>query len=697
MRLFYTFGTLLTVLVMNSCTDEMPKIMKTEIFERYTHENIATVLPSSVRDVERMTEDAICFLEEEIDTILHRPLDEQTYNNLIHVVDYVSTAVSYVASRIYFITMVHPDEAMRATAESCSLRISSALVDVIGGNKNLYLIIKAYVEHLVSKEDIGSEQRRFLDELVRDLERGGLGLPHDALMRVNELKKQLQRVTLAFELEINRDSKTFYCNAEDLAGVDQDFVLRLPKNEKGQLVVRLDMSLYGRIMDHCQVEKTRQACWELYSNRAFPENYERLRQMIALRHQLAKELGFSSYASLNTDDQMAKDPETVRAFLAQLGEPGQVAAAREFAEWTKQLPVGVSLVDGKLNPWDVAYVRSEYKKRVLSIDDQEIKKYFPVQRTVDEMLSLYEQFLGLEFRQELVEGLWHEAVRYIGVYRKGELLGHLFLDLYPRDFKYTHACQVGLVPGLIGATDSRTPAVVGILANFPAPSDDGEPALLSFDEVKTFFHEFGHAMHSILGATQVASFSGTNVPRDFVEVPSQMFEEWLHEPIVLQRLSCHVVTGEPLPAETVAAIASLRSFGMGYFVQRQTSLAQAALLLFGDDPAVDFALLEERLFEEYLPFVRFDNRGKNFASFGHLGGYGALYYSYLWSKVYAVILFAHVKKQGLFDSATGDRLIKTVLGRGNAEDPFVMMENFCGEKPDIAIFFKALGLGFEKV
>ncbi len=692
MRLLSILVRLVPVLVLNSCSSETVHHMEKNFFEKYSHLTVASIFPSSVRDIERMTEDAICLLEEEVDAIVHRPVEEQRYVNLLHVIDYVATHVAYVASRLEFVTMVSSDESMRNAAQDGALRIGAALVDVINGNKSLYLMVRAYNQDYAAKENLDFEQARFLKELLRDFERGGLALPEKSLARVNALRKDIQRCALEFDLNINKDVKTFVCTPEQLAGLDEDFITQVPRDDTGMLHVKLDMSTYSRIREHCAVTKTREACWALYMGRAYPQNYELLRELATLRAELARELGFASYAELETDNQMAKNPRTVSEFLATLGGYGSQAAHKEFATWAHTLPEGIALKNGCVEPWDWVYLVEMYKKRALLIDQQEIKNYFPVQRTVDEMLSLYEQFLGVEFRQEGVEGLWHETVRYIGVYRSGQLLGHLLLDLYPRDFKYTHACQIGLSPALVDSDGSIIPAVVAIVANFPKPSFDGMPALLSFDEVKTFFHEFGHAMHSILGATRTASFSGTNVPRDFVEVPSQMFEEWLHEPAVLKRLSCHVRTGEPLPEETIAALCRLRAFGMGCFIQRQIAFAQTALQIFGEQPIESFDQLHENLLKEYMPHLCFDSRDHSIASFGHLSGYGALYYSYLWSKVYAVILFSFVKKRGLFDPSVGERLVQQVLGRGGTADPYDMLIEFCGEKPDIALFFKELDL-----
>jgi Zn-dependent oligopeptidase len=199
-------------------------------------------------------------------------------------------------------------------------------------------------------------------------------------------------------------------------------------------------------------------------------------------------------------------------------------------------------------------------------------------------------------------------------------------------------------------------------------------------------------MHSVLGATHAVEFSGTNVPIDFVEVPSQMFEEWLHEPEVLRRLSYHYQTGEPLPEDIIQKLCSLRSFGMGYFIQRQSALADLALQLFGKDPEIAIDLCDQELRTAYLPYIQSNKKDHFAASFGHLAGYGALYYSYLWSKVYAVILFAHIKRMGLFSTETGNRFIQAVLSRGGTVDPQEMLRDFCGQEPELELFFSELGL-----
>ncbi len=665
--------------------------MNKKFFENFSVASLSSVLPDSVRDVERLVEDTICLLEEEIDSVIHRSLSEHTYKSLIGLVDQVSGYAAYIASRLHFITMVYQEEAVRNAAQEGALRISAALVDVVSANKVLYSLIRLYADEYAAKEGLTKEEDRLLREMLRDFERGGLGLPAEELEHIKELKKELQRLTFDFELHINKDVKNFICTADELSGLDNQFISALSLNEEGKFIVRLDMASYSRIREFCTNAKTREACWELYVNRAYPENHETLLQIITLRFELARCLGFTSYAHLNTDDQMAKKPETVENFLQELCQYGRPAMEKEFVLWTEQLPEGAVLMNGKVFPWDTSYISESYKKRVLLIDQQAIKTYFPVQRTLDEMLSLYEQFLGVEFRQEAVAGLWHDSVRYVGVYRNEILLGHLFLDLYPRDFKYTHACQIGLSPALLDDEGAIIPAIVCVIANFPAPLVHGDPALLSFDEVKTFFHEFGHAMHSILGATHSVSFSGTNVPTDFVEVPSQMFEEWLHEPEVLRRLSYHYQTGEPLPDETIQKLCSLRSYGMGHFIQRQASLAGLALRLFGEDPRVAIDELDRFLHQKYLSSVFFDARNHFISSFGHLAGYGALYYSYLWSKVYAIILFAHIKRMGLFDPETGRRCVEMILSRGGTVNPQEMLRDFCGEDPKVEQFFAELG------
>ena len=359
---------------------------------------------------------------------------------------------------------------------------------------------------------------------------------------------------------------------------------------------------------------------------------------------------------------------------------------------TETLPESVTLTaDGKIKPWDLGFIKSEYKKNKYAIDERKIAEYFPMKQTVDQLLDIYHQFLGVDF--EVVNGhdFWHEDVQLVAVKnRQGNQIGYLLLDLYPRPGKYSHAAHVTIYPAL-DKDDERKIAVSLVMANFPKPTPD-KPALLQRNDVNTFFHEFGHAMHAMLGATSLASFSGTSVKRDFVEMPSQMLEEWLQDKDMLKKVSHHYQTGESLPDDIIDTLIELKNLTTGLFVQRQGFLANLALAYFKEGAIKDPYAIEKKLYETLTQGVAFDSEYRMYTAFGHLTGYAAKYYGYLWSKVFALDLFDTIKQHGLLDGAIGQRYVNAVLAKGGSQDPNELLVAFLGREPNDTAFLKDLGL-----
>ncbi|MCX5922700.1 MAG: M3 family metallopeptidase, partial [Candidatus Dependentiae bacterium] len=358
------------------------------------------------------------------------------------------------------------------------------------------------------------------------------------------------------------------------------------------------------------------------------------------------------------------------------------------------LPAGVTLTaDGKMLPWDAAYATNYYKKKHFNIDETEIANYFPMEKTIKGLLDIYEQFFGLRFNEASIPHVWHEGVRLLEVYdaASDKLLGYFLLDLYPRDNKYSHACHVSIVPSIYGANNELLPALSLVIANFPQ-STATKPSLLKRKDVTTFFHEFGHALHALLGRTQIASLSGTSVKRDFVEMPSQMLEEWLWDSAILKQVSGHYQTGAPLPDDLIERILALKNFNPARFVQTQLFYASLSLDYFKEGAQKDTFQIYKDLSTKILKHSAFSDEKHMYAAFGHLTGYGAKYYGYLWSKVFALDLFAEIKKHGLLNPEIGKKYVHDVIGRGGSDEPMVLLEAFLGREPNQEAFLKDLGL-----
>lgn len=655
-------------------------------------QDVCFLFPKTIEAIQKQSENALSQAQKGIDRIVSLADNDRTYENTVLALDRITGKLGTDFSALYSLCYVHPDPAMIAAANKAVVAMQEFMVDTLSHNVDLYNALQSYAQNNAQSEQLNSEEKKFLYETLKDFKKGGLALPKSQQEEIKVIKKELAHLGVLFSNAINSDKSFITVSADALKGCDDSFVNALEKDENGLYRLGVDYPTYFSVMENCSVESTRKDLYRAFNKRAYPANEKTLKEIIAKRDVLAKKLGFVSYAHMDIDDAMAKTPERVQEFLDDLQIKSRPKMVQELNELKSSLPEGVTLTeDGLFKPWDFNYIKAQYKKNHLALDEELVKEYFPMEKTVEEILDIYKQFLGVEFRQEKVSGFWHETVEYISVYKDGVLLGHLLMDLYPRENKYGHACQIGIAPAVRSKSGEHFPPVILVIANFSKPTKD-RPSLLKRNEVETFFHEFGHAMHSLFGATEHAGFAGTNVKHDFVEVPSQMLEEWMFDAQMLKKVSSHYKTGESLSDEVIEKINKIKRFDSGYFVFRQVMLSKLALSCFAPGENKDPYALKQECFEPLCEFVMFDDQNHFEASFGHLHGYAAKYYSYLWSKVYALDLFEQVKKQGLLDSAIGQKYIDEVIGKGGSVDPDILMKNFLGREPSSEAFFKDLGL-----
>jgi thimet oligopeptidase len=660
----------------------------------YNVADIKAIFPTTVEEFKKRVKQTLEKTGKGIETIIAIPALQRTFENTIEAIDRTNAHLSIMGKIAWTLQNLSPDDAIRAATHQGMIDLQNFDVDMISNNVALYKAVKEYVDHTGKSEQLSSEEKRYLNDLIKKFEKNGLNLPEDQQEKVKEIKKELNRLSLEFHKNINTDNRFIAVTAAELQGLPPEFIAGLKKDEQGKYRVGVDYPTYFAVIENCTIASTRHALWREFVQRAYPANSEVLKKMIAERHRLAQFLGFESYAALEIDDEMAKTPERVRKFLQELRERAEKKSTEEMQTWKKSLPAGVTLTDkNQFKPWDIAYVKSEYKKKHLDLDEEKLKEYFPMQKTVDEILDIYQKFLDVEFRQLPITDLWHPDVRYVAIHAKdGSVLGHLLLDLYPRPNKYSHACMDAIAPAVKDKDGTYHVPLIVVVANFPKPLD-GQPALLRRDDVNTFFHEFGHAMHGIFGATRMAGYSGVNTTLDFVEIPSQMLEEWMYDYDILKKITSHYQTGESLDDATITKIIAIKKFGAGSFIQRQVMQSLLALRCFEAGDEKDPALLNKNLSEEFFGRdILFDMDNHFEAAFGHLDGYGSRYYCYMWSKVFALDMFDRVKKYGLLNPEIGREYVEKVIGKGGSVDPEVLIENFLERKPVMDAFVKDLGL-----
>lgn len=654
-------------------------------------DDVYKVYPLTVADITARTEKVKKEIQKDIDVICALSKEEQTKETVLYAFD---KAVSYLGSlmgQLELIHMVSPEEEVRTIGTQCSQELQKFYVDLISSNKKLYNLLKEYAEK-AQEDNLTKEEQYFLDEMLGDFKRSGLDLPDEHLRKVVELQKKLADLSTQFQVNIGTDTTTVICKKDELQGTSEDFIKGLSKNEEGFLVLKLDYPTQDAIMRECSVGQTRKKFQQAMSKKAYPKNVSVLNDMVMYRDELAKLLGFKSYAHLDLDDQMLKTPEKANSLQMDFLPAAVKKSKEEVARFTKNLPDGVEKTkDGKFEPWDLSFIVNNFKKEEYQFDETKMAEYFPIETTVQGLFDIYQKFFDLSFKEIKNPKAWHKEVQLLEISKKdGTLLGYVFLDMFPRDNKYNHAAQFHGIETRIKTDGAYAPGICTVVCNFTKPTDS-KPSLLKYNEVRTFFHEFGHALHTLLGGRYLMSQSGAAVKRDFVETPSQMLENWMEDKAILKMLGKHYKTGEQLPDSMIDKKLELLKLGTGMFEARQVQLGMFALDIFMEGQEKDIEALQKKYDEMTAPYLNFDPENKFYCSFGHLPGYGAKYYGYLWARILGADIFEHIEEGGLLDSTTGKKYADAILVPGGSCDPYAMVADYLGREPNQKAFLKKNG------
>ncbi len=619
---------------------------------------------------------------------------EITFTNTARALDDMAYAAMSLANRLALIKETSPNAALRDKATEALKELEAWDVGV-DYREDVYRVLQAYAS---KQPKLKGEDAKLLEETMRDYRRAGLQLPKAERGEVEHLRKELARLAMDFESNINRARKELKFTRADLAGVPESF-LEQTKTGADEYTVKANVTWhYQTVLENARSDATRKRMLFERENLARQDNVPLLEKIIPLRDTLAKKLGYKTWADFQTEVKMVKDARTAIAFLEDLKHGLQPKFEAEIAEFQKIKARETGDPKARVEVWDWRYLANQLQKERYTVDAEQLRVYFPYQRVLDGMFAIYQRIFGLRFEPVAAPYKWVEDLQLYGVSdaATGEPLGLFFLDMFPRDGKYNHFAQFGILEGKLLPSGKYQRPTVALVCNFPAPALD-RPSLLSHGDVETLFHEFGHAMHSILTRARYSRFAGTSVPRDFVEAPSQMLEAWVWDKAVLDSFAAdYRDPSKKIPDEILGRLKEARLAVEGTRYRRQIAFGLTDLRLHTQIHAGNASeivpLSNKILSDTFFPVMP----GTAFvAYFGHLMGYDAGYYGYAWADAIAADLATVFERAPgrYFDTRAGQRLRQEIYEPGDSRDVNVSVKKFLGRKPSREPFLRKIGIG----
>ena len=568
---------------------------------------------------------------------------------------------------------LHTEEKIRKETHLCKMKIINAL-DKVSSRRDIYQTLKKLKPR-------NKKEERLSYVVLKGLEKNGTLITDEKkYQQFLQNQEKQNEYSSEFGKNINDDKSFVTFTVEELDGLSENSIKRFEKMSDGRLKVTMKETDYSEVMNNAHLEATRKAVYTAYRKRVGQKNIDLLNKILELRQSDAELLGYKNWAEVQTSGRMAQNPETVFKFYDSL-------RPTFFAYRDKNLERLKKFKGEEVHPWDVEYYSRLYKKKYKDFDEEKTREYFPTKKVVAEMLRFYQELFSVQFKEINNKNVWHPTVRTFEIIDNKKTIAYFYLDLEPREGKYSHQAAMNYRPGFKQKDGSYRRPISVMMGNM-TPEKPDAPSLLTFREVETLFHEFGHVMHGTLTKAPYRSLAGTNVYRDFVEAPSQMLENWIYTDTLLNRISSHYKTGKKIPADLVRKIKENKNYNSGMFFSRQMMLGMYDMTLHTqkvDDPVALFLKLAkeysslEPLPEDMTP-----------AGFGHLMGYSAGYYGYMWSEVYAQDMFSKFQEKGIMNKTLGMKYRQVILEQGNMMEPMELLKIFLGREPSTAAFLKSI-------
>ena len=643
-------------------------------------------------------EKAIEIARAEIDAIAHSK-SEPTFENTIVALDRSGAQLDRISSIFFNLNSAETSTEIQAIAQEISPWLSAFKNDIIL-HQPLFERVKAVVDQ---KLNLDSESQMLLEKQYKSFTRNGALLDSDKQKKLRSIDEQLSKLSLEFGQHVLADSNAYELlieNEEDLEGLPEGFIemakAAADEKELNGWLITLSYPSYVPFMKFSKKRALREKLYRAFSARGFQDNENNntkiIQSIVKLRYDRAQLLGYESHAHYILEERMAESPKKVFEFLEQLSIKAKPAAEREFKSLSEY-----AAKDGidQLQKWDAAYYSEKLKKEKFELDDEVLKPYFELDRVIDGVFKVAQKLYGLEFKANNQVEVYHPEVKtYDVIDDHGKEVALFYADFHPRAGKRDGAWMTSYKSQYKTKSENIRPHV-SIVCNFTKPTAS-KPSLLTFNEVTTLFHEFGHALHGMLANTQYKSLSGTSVSWDFVELPSQILENWCYEKEALELFAKHYQSDELIPLTLVKKIKEASNFMEGLATMRQLSFGLLDMKWHSTNPnelPKSIEEVEASVFELTDLYPQVDKSCMSTA-FSHIfqGGYSAGYYSYKWAEVLDADAFAFFKEKGIFDKEVASLFKEQILSKGGTAKPMELYRNFRGKEPSIEALLKRSGL-----
>lgn len=652
-------------------------------------------------DFEPAIAEAIALHQAEIDAIVAQD-EAPTFANTIEAMELSGSKLGRITSIFFNLLSANGDDEMIAASE----RISPLLTEH-SNNINLNEALFKRVKTVYEQRDtlpLSAEEKRLLEETYNGMARSGANLEGEAREKYRELSSELSRLCLKFESNLLKATNAFemiLTDSADVAGLPQSALdaaaMRAKeKGHEGAYLFDLSYPSMSAFLKYAERRDLRKKIYTAYNTRCVSGEYDN-RDIVAriaeLRYETARLLGYENFAEYVLEHRMAQNSTRVYDLLNQLLHAYKPVAVEEV----KQLQAFAEKVEGhpvELMPWDYSYYSTRQKDALYELNDEMLKPYFELEQVKKGVFGLATRLYGLTFKKTTDIPVYHKEVETFEVYdADSSYLGLLYTDFYPRSTKQGGAWMTSFKDQWIDADGTNSRPHISLVMNFTRPTESA-PALLTYDEVETFLHEFGHALHGLMANSKYESLSGTNVYRDFVELPSQLMENWLPEQDFLATFARHYVTGEILPDSLVTKIRNAQRYHAAYYCVRQLTYGILDMAWHTSEGKVDdIAAFEQQAIASTQLLPALD--GALFScQFSHIfgGGYAAGYYGYKWAEVLDADAFSLFKEKGIFDKETATSFRKNILEKGDTEDPMSLYIRFRGREPRIDALMERDGI-----